>query len=269
MENLDHYYKTNQALWDQKTPVHMTSDFYDVPSFKAGNTSLMPTELAELGDVAGKKLLHLQCHFGMDTLSWARLGAEVTGVDLSPKAITVAKELGEELGIPARFIQANIFDLPNQLDEQFDVIFTSYGVLCWLHDLDAWGSLIERYLKPGGTFYIVEFHPASMMFEFDTGNLNVEYGYFKSDKPFEEVVEGTYAEMDSSIKHKEYFWNHSMSSVVNTLIKHGFSIDFLNEFPFSHYGCFPNMEKEDDKHWYMQGFKNLVPLMFSIKAKKL
>lgn len=269
MNNLEHYYKNNQALWDQKTAVHLKSKFYDVPSFKKGKTSLMPTELKELGEVKGEKILHLQCHFGLDTLSLARLGADVTGVDLSPKAIDLARTLSKELAIPARFIETNIFDLPQQLDEQFDVVFTSYGVLCWLHDLGEWASLIGRYLKTGGTFYIVEHHPAAMMFEFESGNLNIEYGYFKDDKPFEEIVEGTYAEVDAKIKHKEYFWNHSMSSIINSLIEQGLSIEQLNEFPFTHYNCFPNMEKEDDLHWYMKGFRNLVPLMFSIKAKKI
>lgn len=266
---MDNYYKNNQSLWNQKTAVHKDSEFYGLNDFKKGKSSLMPTEIQELGDVKGKTLLHLQCHFGMDSLSWARAGAKVTAVDFAEDAITLARSLNDELEQDVRFIQSNIYDLPNVLDEQFDIVFTSYGVLCWLGDLKAWAALINKYLKPGGTFYIVELHPALMMFEFNTGKLGIEYSYFFNNEPFEETVQGTYADMNADIRHKEYFWNHGMGETVTALLEQGLRLEFLHEFPFSHYGCFPNMTQKSENEWFMTGFENLVPLMYSIKAKKV
>src|SRR3954452_15106402 len=132
---MDEHRTVNRAHWDEATDVHVASDFYDVASFKAGTNRLHGIERAELGDVSGKSLLHLQCHFGLDSLSWARLGAQVTGIDFSANAIELARSLSEQTGIPARFIQTNIYDLPEVLSEQFDVVFTSYGVISWLPDL--------------------------------------------------------------------------------------------------------------------------------------
>src|SRR5919206_2445351 len=160
---MNKYVESNRSLWDGWTRLHAHSEFYDLAGFKAGRSSLKDIELAEVGDVRGRSLLHLQCHFGQDTLSWARLGAEVTGVDFSTEAIRLARALNEELHIPARFIQSNIYALPDVLDERFDIVFTSYGVLAWLPDLDAWGEIVARYLKPGGFFYIVENHPLTGM----------------------------------------------------------------------------------------------------------
>lgn len=159
MKDYDSYYEANKKAWNSKTPVHIGSEFYDVESFKKGQTSLKFIELEELGDIKGKAILHLQCHFGMDTLSLARMGAKVTGVDMSDKAIEAAKKLNDELELDAEFICCNIFDLPKYLDNKFDIIFTSYGVIGWLPELDEWGKLISHFLKPGAMFYMVEFHP--------------------------------------------------------------------------------------------------------------
>jgi len=262
------YYETNEELWNKRTAIHQKSDFYDLPAFKAGKSSLMSTELEELGDVNGKSILHLQCHFGMDSLSLAKKGAKVTGVDFSSEAIKLAKSLNQELKLDARFIQSNVYDLPKVLDEQFDIIFTSYGVLCWLGDLPAWAAIIARYLKSGGTFYMVEFHPILMLFEFDSGKLGIEYTYFFEEKPFEEMAEGTYANEDAEIHHKEYFWNHGLGEIITVLAAEGLQIEFVHEFPFSHYNCFPNMSQKSEDEWFMTNFENLVPLMFSIKVKK-
>ena len=155
--------RANRELWNAWTEIHEGSTFYDVEGFLAGRQTLLPIELEELGpDVReGTTLLHLQCHFGLDTLSWARRGARVTGVDFSDKAIALADRLAREVGLDeaCRFVQSDLYDLPAHLDERFDVVFTSWGVLMWLPDLTAWGRLIARYLRPGGIFYIVDFHP--------------------------------------------------------------------------------------------------------------
>jgi len=140
---MQEYFKTNQALWDQKTSIHKDSEFYQMDAFMKGASSLQEIELNALKDkVAGKKLLHLQCHFGQDTLSFARLGAKATGIDLSPKAIDLARSLNEELNLDATFVCSNLYDLPQHLEGQFDIIFTSYGTVTWLPDLSKWAKVL-------------------------------------------------------------------------------------------------------------------------------
>ena len=137
---------------DARVEVHTKSELYNLNGFKNGNTSLQQIELKEVSNVKGKTILHLQCHFGLDTLSWARLGAKVTGVDFSEEGIKLAKSLSEELHIEAKFICSNIYDIENHINEKFDIVFTSYGTIGWLNDLQEWGRLISKYLKPGGLF---------------------------------------------------------------------------------------------------------------------
>ena len=165
MSNFQEYFKANQELWNQRTRIHKDSDFYNLSSFKKGENALTSIELAELGDVIGKTILHLQCHFGMDSLSWSRMGAEVTGVDLSDEAIKEANKLNDELGLNATFICSNVYDLKEHLDKKFDIVFTSYGTIGWLPDLDKWAAIISHFLKEGGIFYIADFHLVVLMFD--------------------------------------------------------------------------------------------------------
>ncbi len=262
---MDHYFKTNQSLWDQKTEVHKHSEFYALEDFKKGQTSLKEIELEGVGDVTDKSLLHLQCHFGQDTLSWARAGAKATGVDLSSKAIQLAHELSDELDIPARFIQSNLYDLYDKLDEKFDIVFTSYGTIVWLPDLDKWAALIKHYLKPGGFFYIAEFHPVINMLDYDH-DMGIAYPYFNTGAAFEETVQGTYADRESDITHKEYFWFHSLSEVIMALRKQGLHIESFQEFDYSPYNCFPNMKEVAPGKYRMGDFKYALPHVFSVKA---
>jgi 2-polyprenyl-3-methyl-5-hydroxy-6-metoxy-1,4-benzoquinol methylase len=173
MNNYQHIFAANKASWNKRAAIHKDSAFYDLDAFKKGKSSLNKVELAALGNVTNKRLLHLQCHFGMDTMSWAREGAIVTGVDLSDEAIRLAREINQELALNAEFICSNIYDLVNEegkpvaglQSESFDIVFTSYGTIGWLPDLDQWAGIISLYLKPGGTFYIVDFHPALWMMD--------------------------------------------------------------------------------------------------------
>jgi len=194
---MDEYLRNNRELWNEITPIHAQSKFYDVEGFKKGSSSMLyPVEFEEMGDVSGKSLLHLQCHFGMDTLSWARLGAKVTGVDFSDKSIDLARSLSDELGIEADFVCCNIYDLPAKLSERFDIVYTSGGVLCWLPDLKKWAEIISHFLKPGGFFYILEGHPFSCVFDDspDATELKVKYPYFHGPEPDKWEPEGDYAE---------------------------------------------------------------------------
>ena len=163
---MDDHRRANRAVWDEWTGINASSDMYNLETFKAGRCSLKALELEELGEVQGKRLLHLQCHFGMDTLSWARRGARVTGVDFSPRAVDLAQALSRELDLPARFVCCDLYELPQQLDpaEKFDIVFTSYGALTWLSDRQRWAQIAASYVRTGGVFYIAEFHPFAMVF---------------------------------------------------------------------------------------------------------
>ncbi len=260
---MDRYLETNQSLWNQWTRIHERSVFYDVDGFRAGRSSLNSLELEELGDVAGKSLLHLQCHFGMDTLSWARLGADAVGVDFADEAIALARSLSEETGVPARFVRSNIYDLPEVLGGTFDVVFTSYGVLNWLPDLPRWAQVVAHYLKSGGTFYMAEFHPFAYLLDDDGGRVRHPYFYRTNPDQFQE--QGSYADPEADFSHPAYFWHHSLSDILNALIGAGLRIEFLHEFPYSVHNCFPFVEEREPGKWWP---KVEVPLMFSLRATR-
>src|SRR5580700_6127856 len=202
------YFEYNRKLWDERVESHKNSKFYNVKDFKAGKTSLNATELAEIGDISGKSILHLQCHFGMDTISFSRMGAKATGVDFSDDAIDLGRELAKELKTETRFISANIYDLKEQLDSKFDIVFTSYGTVGWLPDLTRWAEIISHHLKKGGYFYIIDFHP--VLWIFDNTSFDIKYSYFNTG-PIREEVRGSYADRANENVAIEYGWNHSLS----------------------------------------------------------
>jgi ubiquinone/menaquinone biosynthesis C-methylase UbiE len=261
----DQYFEANKKIWNQRAMIHKDSAFYNVEGFRAGKNVLTKIELEELGDVRGKSMLHLQCHFGLDTLNWARLGAEVTGVDLSDDAIRLAQQLGEELHIDGRFICCNLYDLPQHLDQQFDIVFTSYGAIGWLPELEPWAAIVNRFLKPGGVFYIAEFHPTLWMM--DEKFEYIKYNYFNKEVISEET-QGTYADPNAPIKMAEYSWNHPFCDIINALTGQGLRIRHLNEFPFSPYNIFHNNEQGADGFWRIKGLDEKMPVMYSIKATK-
>ena len=270
---MNDYMKVNRQRWDELVSIHAGSEFYDLASLKAGKTSLHSIELGEVGDVAGKSLLHLQCHFGMDTLSWARLGAKVTGADFSQSAIEFAQSLSQELGIEARFVCSNVYDLPQALSGQFDIVFTSYGVLGWLPDVAAWARVVAHFLKPGGTFYIVDGHPFKDIFDFDSSatglqDVRISYSYFDA-QPVRSNVAGTYADRNAHVSHTTtYEWTHTLGEILTALIAAGLKIEFLHEFPFCAWACFPGMEQSEDGWWRLKEQEITLPLMYSIKATK-
>ena len=264
-QQLEQYFKSNQENWNQKVGVHKDSSFYDLDGFKLGKNMLNDIELKEVGDVEGKSLLHLQCHFGLDTMSWSRLGAKSTGIDFSDEAIKLASDLNDELQLNTNFICCNVYDLPKHLDEQFDIVFASYGVIGWLPDLKKWGDIVSRFLKPGGKFYMAEFHPFVWMLDDDFKKIH--YSYFNTGVIVDEQ-EGTYADRSSDIKHKEYSWNHSISDVINALITNGLSVDFMHEYDYSPYNCFPNTIKREGGKFFIQGFEGILPMVYSIQASK-
>jgi SAM-dependent methyltransferase len=261
------YLETNRRLWDGWAKLHAKSDFYELERFKTGKTTLKSVELEELGDVAGRSRLHLQCHFGMDTLSWARRGAQVTGVDFSQPAISLARSLSNDLNISAEFTCSDIFELPEVLDRQFDIVFTSYGVLEWLPDLERWAQLVAHYLKPGGTFYMVEFHPFVGMLDDDVGQ-RIEYDYFFGSDPIRSEEQGSYADPEADFSHTSYVWAHSLGETVTALISAGLRLEFLHEFPYSVYNCWRFFEESAPGKYEIIDSKHAMPLMFSIRATR-
>jgi SAM-dependent methyltransferase len=264
---MDDYLHSNRHLWNEWTTLHEQSPAYKLQEFKAGASTLRPIERAELTDVAGKSLLHLQCHFGLDTLSWARAGANVTGVDLSDGSIALARSLSAELGIPATFVRSNLFELPNVLDGQFDIVFTSYGVLNWLDDLKRWAAIVAHFLRPGGIFYIAEFHPFSRVFDCESPDLKVANAYFFEQEPFRFEIQGSYAAEAGAPMHG-YNWNHSLGEMFNALIGAGLRIEFFNEFPFTLRERIAGMVQGEDGLWRLPQHHGMVPLLFSLQARK-
>ena len=263
------FFEANRDLWDKFAKINYESERYKVREFLEGKTALNSIELEELGDVKGKTLLHLQCHFGLDTLSWARKGAVVTGVDFSREAIRLARSLAEETAIEATFIESNIYDLPDVLDEKFDIVFTSYGVHCWLNDLVRWGEIVAHFLKPGGTFYIVEFHPLQWVFDWDAeDDFKIVRGYFHRPSPIELQVDGSYADGTKFEPQPDYEWAHTMADVVNAIINAGLRIEFLHEFAKSPFPNFSFLKESEDGYWSYDNPDVQLPLVYSIKASK-
>ena len=265
MNSEQNYIEVNRQSWNNRTDAHLKSEFYDHASFLKGKTSLNDIELNLLGNLEGKSILHLQCHFGQDTISLSRLEAEVTGVDLSDKAIEIAKQIAIDTNSNANFICCDIYDLPNYLGNQFDIVFTSYGTIGWLPDLDKWAKIVSQFLKPNGQFVMVEFHPVVWMF--DDNFKNIKYNYFNSGAIIE-TENGTYADKKAAI-HQEYvMWNHGLSEVINSLIKNGLEINSLDEFDYSPYNCFNNTIEIESKKYRIKHLDNKIPMVYSIKATK-
>jgi len=286
MNEYDDFFNANRHLWNQRTAVHKDSSFYNLAGFKAGERVLTPIELTEVGDVQGKKMLHLQCHFGMDSLDWARLGAEVTGVDLSDEAIKEARQLNDELGMNATFICANVYDLHTgaphaaatdsakerekimdlvRQEGAFDIVFTSYGTIGWLPDLTKWAEIIAYYLKPGGIFYMADFHPVVWMF--DDEFTHIQYAYENRELIVTENY-GTYTDRKADIKGKEYSWNHSTSELLNALIGQGLQILHFNEFMYSPYANFTHSTETAPGQWQIRGMEGKIPMVYSLKTVK-
>lgn len=264
--NLEKAFQTNKETWNKKVAVHSESHFYELDAFKKGKSSLTIYEREALGGVNGKTILHLQCHFGQDTLSWSRMGATCTGVDISEEAIKLATSLNSELNLDAAFVCCNVLDTSQFISETFDIVFTSYGVIGWLPDLKPWAQMISERLKRGGIFYIVEFHPIAWMYDYTVSPPQLKYGYQQKEVIYEEY-KGTYADETSEMISKEYGWNHGLSEVVTSLAEAGLHIEYLKEHDESPYDIFPGLQKNNRGLYEMP--KGLFPLLFEVKATKI
>lgn len=261
-----HYFETNQKLWNSRTPNHLKSDFYNMPGFLKGETSLKKIELDLLPNLENKKVLHPQCHFGQDTLSLERMGAICTGVDFSDVAIKEANSLRDKLSLQSRFVCCNVLEMDQHVQDTFDYVFCSYGVVTWLPDLNIWAQQIAKRLKPGGQFYFVEFHPLLYMFDWETDIMH--FPYFNNQKPEVEIEKGTYADKDADIELKEYFWMHPISEILNALITNGLTIEAFDEYDYSPYNIFGACKIRNDIEYVYQPVKAQLPHVLSIVATK-
>jgi SAM-dependent methyltransferase len=258
--------KLNRAMWDHNVPAHLRSRLYDLPKFKAGALSLKLHEIADLGDVAGKDLIHLQCHFGKDTLSWARLGANVTGLDFSEPAVRAAVELAEEIGVKARFVTADIYDAPEALGgSTFDIVYTGVGALCWLPDMARWAKVVFRLLRPGGELYLYEFHPVKWILG-ETERPEILDSYFTPVEGFR-LGGVTYADATApGAEMPTVQWNHPIGEVVTALVAAGMRVQSLRELDGDVMHQWPMMVRgEDGLHRMPPGMPSL-PLMYVLRA---
>lgn len=263
------YLQLNREQWDQRTKAHLTSDFYDVEGWLAGQDSLKIPELDLLpDDLTGLKILHLQCHFGQDTLSLARRGATVTGVDLSPAAIGAANKLAKRAGLEARFLNCDLYSLPKHLAETatFDIVFTTYGTITWLPDLDQWANIVASYLKPGGQFVFAEFH--NMAYLWNDDRTAIKYPYFNPE-PIVEPITKSYTDGSDDVQGTEVNWDHTISAVVTALIGAGLTLRGFREFDYSPYDCFDDMVPAGQVgHWHLRQMPGLIPLVYTLDCVK-
>ena len=264
----DAYTAANRALWNDWLATQRDSDHHrDVARFQTTGSSLRPIErreLGELGNLAGTSLLHLQCNMGCDTLSWARLGARVTGVDLSDTAIERARALTAEADLDATFIRANLYDLPAVLDERFDLVYTTYGALCWLPDVVRWAEIAARYVRPSGALYLLDIHPISAAFE-QIASPTGDPLTFRAANPYFSAAQPT---ADTASSATVYTWPHSLGEVVSALLAAGLRLDFLHEHPVSFWRRYPALIQRDDGYWHWPEHAVPLPLLYSIKATR-
>ncbi len=265
LDNQD-YFKANKAIWDEKTKHHSNSGFYNVPAFLQGKTSLSDIEMEYLKDVKGKKVMHLQCHFGLDTLSIARLGAQATGIDLSSESIKLAKELNEQLGLDVQFHECNVYDTEQFVNEKYDLIFCSYGALVWLPDLEKWTAMVDRLLKPNGRCLIVEFHP--YIHTFDYPNTDIKFNYCNAGKPYMESSAESYTDSSKHKAMKEFFWTHSLEEVMAGFIQRDYDFLAFREYYYSPYDCFGNSKEIEPGKWVFGGFEAKIPHVYALYLQK-
>jgi SAM-dependent methyltransferase len=257
----------NRLAWDERVPLHVSSAFYDNETFSAGRSSLRAFEVEEVGSVEGKSLLHLQCHFGQDTLSWARRGARVTGLDFSAPALEAAEHLAVEAGIEAEFVLANVYDAVDALaGRTFDVVYTGLGALIWLPDVPRWAQVCASLVAPGGLFYLAEFHP--IIDTFDDDRLEVVEPYFRPEGHRWETP-GSYVDESAPTRHNATWeWTHPLGEVVTAIIEAGLELRFLHEHAMTLWPRFPFLERRGDGTYHLPEDRPTLPMLYSLAATK-
>jgi 2-polyprenyl-3-methyl-5-hydroxy-6-metoxy-1,4-benzoquinol methylase len=263
--SLEEYLAKNKSVWEKKVNFDVLSEYYNVKGFLSGDNALDQLELEGLGQIDEKNILHLQCYFGLEVLTLARMGANATGLDFCSNAILKANELKEKTGLNVKFICADVYDASDVLTEKYDTIFSSYGSICWLPDLSKWAENIYNLLKPGGSFFIIDFHPLLISFNL-LRNKSVRFSYFNNENPLTLKRSGTYADVKAKIKTTEYNWNHSLSEIISNFTNRGMQIQEFKEYPFIPLNAFPNLKRELDGYNHVEN--DLFPVLFSLKVSK-
>ncbi|WP_329169345.1 class I SAM-dependent methyltransferase [Streptomyces sp. NBC_01685] len=268
----DDWREANRARWDERVPIHAASDYYDLDAFLAGRDVLRAFEIAEVGDVTGRTLLHLQCHIGLDTLSWARRGAaQVVGLDFSEPAVEVARGLAGSLGLSqerAAFVPSDVYDAAEAVpDSAYDIVYTGTGALNWLPDVPRWAEVAASLVAPGGFLYLAEFHPLTDCLDDETGS-TVTYDYFSRDAWVDESP-GTYADFDAATVHnRSVEWQHPVGEVVSALAAAGLRIEFLHEHDASLFARYPALVRHADGSYRFPADSPRIPMMYSVKASR-
>jgi SAM-dependent methyltransferase len=264
----DRAYELNQAFWNERVPLHVRSAFYDVDGFRRRPDALRPFEQVEVGEVAGRTLLHAQCHFGLDTLSWAGRGARVTGLDFAPAATAAARALAAELAIAAEFVTADVYDAVAALGGRtFDIVYTGFGALVWLPDIERWAETMARLVRPGGFLYLAEFHPFATIFEEDDGR-HVELDYFSS-RALVETAPGSYADPTAETRANTVVsWIHPIGEVVSAIAAAGLRVEFLHEHDVSLFPMYPAMRRGPDGYYRAPEGRPRVPLAYTVRASR-
>lgn len=264
----DDWRTLNRANWDDRVPIHLASRFYDLPGFRETRDSLRPFELAEVGDVHGRDLVHLQCHIGLDTLSWAGRGARVAGLDFSAPAIDAARGLAGELGIGASFVVSDVYDAVAAFaGQRFDIVYTGIGALCWLPDIPRWARTVADLLRPGGFVYLVDSHPFAAILD-DTAGLAVRMDYF-DEAPQRDSYPWTYTDEDTELAHPEQVeFQHTLGAIVTALAQAGLRLDFLHEHDFELFARFGSLQAQPDGTWRQPTGQPRAPMLFSLRATR-
>ena len=274
----DEAVEENLDSWDELASVHAQGSgagFYRIEQWLAGETKLAPWEIEEVGSVSGKSLLHLQCHIGTDTLSWSREGARVTGLDYSPSAIMEAERFAGMIGADdARFVVSRVRDAVESLGgEEFDIVYTGRGALCWLPDIDQWASVCGSLVKQGGILYLEESTPMLNAMEpmaTEGGSVfGLRYDLFNKEA-VTESNEGSYADPDYPMERRTHCWEYRYGTIINALVANGFRIDLLNERDELFFDPFPGMFVESrPNYWSFKEGETRFPLTFTLKATRL
>ncbi|HXQ09694.1 MAG TPA: class I SAM-dependent methyltransferase [Caulobacteraceae bacterium] len=262
------YFALNRAHWDEVTGIHVASPFYRTEAFRRGAMVLDPIAVEGVGEVEGKRLLHLQCHFGLDTLSLARLGAQVTGLDFSAPALKEARALSAETGVRARFIEANVLAPPADL-VGFDVVFASWGAICWIPDMPAWMRTAANALRPGGRLVLIDGHPAMLMMAGEgRAPFSVRYPY-QTDEPIMMEEAGDYADATAKVAaNRTAEWMHGIGRILNAAVDAGLVIRRFDELDRVPWHALAQLEEAGDGYWRLPTSAPAFPLAFRLLAER-
>jgi len=262
----------NRLNWDERVDIHLrdTGEIYPIDAFRAGADALMPIEAAEIGDVSGLRIAHLQCHFGLDTLSLARRGAEVTGLDFSASAIEAARSLATETGIAADFVEGDVYEARARLSGAFDIVYVTWGAINWLPDIRRWALVVASLLKPAGRLYLSEGHPFLLQTEQADGKLVVDWTWrTQAETPLAFDEDKTYAgDGTPLVTQRSYEWMHSLSDIVGGLTEAGLTLEFLHEHDSLPWPHVPMMQQGEDRMFRLPDDVAGPPLAFSLSARK-